>query len=90
MVHSLDNIIGAAKVHTEFTWPKKARVFVICEEPHKLISDTVGESGCDEATIAGVYALRVSLWDRLADVILRITDSGEYFVRCGDILFFRL
>ena len=40
------NIIGAAKIHTEFTWPDKQKIFVLCEDPSWLWSETDG-SECE-------------------------------------------
>lgn len=52
------NIIGAANVHTQFTWPEKHTVFVLCEEPRDLMVGLVGYSWCDEhEVLAYEYAI---------------------------------
>lgn len=40
--------MGAAKVHSEYTWPEKQKVFVMCEEPRELIEELIGYSECGQ------------------------------------------
>ena len=40
------NILGAAKVHTTFTWPEKQKLFILCQEP-KEVEDLVEHFGCN-------------------------------------------